>query len=106
MVHRSAIWEPHLHLRRVDVHIDLVGRQFQKQKDYGIAARHDESAICFLQCVRQAAVADWPTVYKQILQLGVTALARGIGDEATELRVALLCLNRIEGVADFRAKEY
>ena len=70
------------------IHIHLIGRHFEKQKRDGIAAGHEQAAIGFLKRMAQTAIANPAAIEKQILQLGVAAIAGRVGDEAAQPRRA------------------
>src|SRR5260370_4916015 len=77
----GSIAETDFRLGRMDVDVNLVRRQFQKDECDCITAGHEQSAISFLQGVAQAAVANPSAVNEHVLHLRVAALVGGIADE-------------------------
>ena len=99
-----SVAKTHLRLGRMHVHIHQIRRQFEEQKRHGVAARHEQAAIGFLQGMAQAAVANPAAVEEQVLHLGVAALAGRVGDEAVQTRRACLGVDGIELVAQIRCR--
>src|SRR6266852_498227 len=105
MMHGLRIAKPHLRLGRMNVDIDLIGRQLEKEKSHGISAGHEQTAISLLQCVAQAAVANPSAVDKQILQLGVAPLVSRVHDVPAQERRSLPGLERINPLTDIGPEE-
>ena len=66
---------------------------------------HEQAAVGFLQRVAEAAVADPPAVGEQVLELGVAALAGGVGNEAVDPDRAMASLQRVKAIADVRSEK-
>ena len=64
--------EPDLDLGRVDIDVDLLGRDVQVQERHGHPADHQQAAIRFVQRVAQRAVADITAAQEQELPLGAS----------------------------------
>ncbi len=105
MIESLAVAETNLALRRMNIDIDHLGRQVQKEKRDRVTPRHEQAAIGFLQGVSQAAVADPAAVDEQILQAGVAAVARRVGDEAMQPHRSLFRLDLVKLVADVGAEK-
>src|SRR5260370_28348224 len=85
-VQGMTVAEADLCLGRVDVDIHLVRRKLQEEKGSCITAGHEQAAIGFLEGMSQTAVADPAAVEKQVLHLGVAALASRVAYEAVQPR--------------------
>src|SRR5262249_60706174 len=83
----------------------VVGWRLQKQKADRVSAGHQESSKRLLQRVPEAAVTDAATVDKEVLEPGVTAVARGVGDEARQRYRAHFARHLDQCVADVLAEE-
>src|SRR5262249_50742473 len=105
VVHRLAVAEAHLHLRWMHVHVELVSRHVEEEECYGIAPRHDETAVRLLQRVAEAAVTNPTAVDEYVLELGIAALARRIADTTAEHHFCLLRFYGIHGFAHVPSEE-
>src|SRR5262245_14361705 len=105
MIHRMPVTEAYLGLGGVDVDINMVRRQLQKEKSDRVTPRHQQAAKCLLHCMAQAAVADPTAVEEQVLHLGVAALTGRVGNVAVQPGRSLLHLDAVQFVADLRSKE-
>src|SRR5439155_2668735 len=106
MMHGLTVAKTHLNLRRMDVHIHMIGRQFQEQERDGVSAGHEQAAIGFLQGVAETAVANPSAIDEQILHLGVAALVRRIGNVAAQQNGALPRLQGIKALPHIGAEKY
>ena len=66
-VQPAAVLEADFLLRRMDVHVDHLGRHVEPQEADRLPAREQQAAIRFAQRVLQRPVADRPAVEKQVL---------------------------------------
>src|SRR5437868_3434601 len=87
------------------IHVHLIRGQLQEQKRNGVTARHQQSAIGFLQSVAKASVTNPPAIQEQVLELGIAALASWIGDVAAERHGPLLRFQRVRPIAHLGSKE-
>ena len=90
----------------MNIDINLVRRQLEKEKSHGISAGHEQSAIGLLQRVAQAAVANPSAIDKQILQLGVAPLVSRVHDVPAQERRSLPGLERINPLTDIDPEEH
>ena len=74
-IQSARVAETDLRLGRMYVDIDMVGREIEEQKRDRITARHQQAAIALLHGMSERAVADPPAVEKEVLALGVAAVA-------------------------------
>ena len=100
-----AVAETDLDLGRVNVDVDLLRRQLEKEEGHGIAAGHQQAAVGFLERVAQAPVPDTAAVDKHILHLGRAAFAGRVTDVAAQHDRTLPCFERVELVAHLRTEE-
>jgi hypothetical protein len=105
LVQPVAVAKSRFGFRRVDIHVHLVRRQFEKQEGHRVPACHQQSTVCFLECVSQAAVADPAAIDEEVLHPGMSALTRRIGDVAGQSYRSLLRLNGVEPVAHLGAEK-
>ena len=105
MIESLRIAETHLRLGRMHVHVHLIRRQVEEEKDDRVAAGHEQAAVGFLNGVGDGAVADPAAVDEEVLHLGRAAFAGRVGDVAGQAGVALAALDGVQGAADLQAEE-
>ena len=71
---QADVAEPHLGLHRVDVDVERLGRDFQKQRHQGMAIGREQPLIASPYGAVEQAVAHRPAVDEQILQGRVAAV--------------------------------
>ncbi len=103
--HACGIAEAHLRLGRMDVDIDLGGREFDKQRRHRMPVARKEICIGGADHARQQPVLHWTAVDEQILVLRAAAIecrqAGKPGDQhAFALRIDRNCI-----VAEFAAED-
>src|SRR5207247_11311964 len=100
-----GVAEAHLSLCGMDIDVHLIGRQFEKKKDDGVPAGHQQAVKCVLNGVAQRAVANPAAIDEEILQPGVAAIDAWIGDKAREPGWPCFGGDRQKLVAHFAAKK-
>ena len=100
-----AVAEPDLDLGRVDVDVDLLGRDFQVEERHGRPADHQEAAERLGQGVAERAVADVPAAQEEELALGARPALRGVADVAPEVRLVVLALDPEQRLGQLPAEE-
>src|SRR5690606_6225619 len=91
-IERLAVAEADFRFRRMDVHIDKVGRHFQKQKRDRVASHHQQAAVRLAERVLQRPVLNPAAIEKEILSLaGRLALAgmRDVAPDADSIQLRL-----------------
>ncbi len=80
--------EADLSLGRVDVDVDLFGREFKEKQDDGEGCGGDDVAVGLRDCVEHKAVADEAFVDEDVYGVAIELLEFGLGEETGEAEVA------------------
>src|SRR5947209_8859916 len=94
-VNFSVSREANLALRRMDIHVDVAGRQLDVDRGDRMPARHQVATVCLFQRKAEAAIGHRPPIDEHRYPAAVLAREGGLTDQALNHNAVFLPAHRV-----------